>query len=81
MSENRDLEDRVRAPANSAVPLETILDLIERDTGPVQRGPGGASFDGTIGTTYIRVTPVDIDAVDGARIANVISVVTKLFRS
>ncbi len=78
MSKHINLGDHRRTNENSLVPLETIVELIESDVGPVQREHGGVSFDGTIGTTHIRVTPVDVDAVDGARIANVVSIVTEL---
>ncbi len=78
MSKHRNLGDHRRTKENSVVPLETIVELIESNAGPVQREHGGVFFDGTIGTTHIRVTPVDVDAVDGARIANVISIMTEL---
>ncbi len=78
MSTQRELEVQLRSKASSAVPLEVIAELIEGEVGPIQRDSDGIFFDGTIGTTHIRVRPVDVDAIDGARIANVVSTVTEL---
>ena len=55
MSKHRNLGDHRGTNENSLVPLETIVELIESDVGPVQREHGGVSFDGTIGTTHIQV--------------------------
>jgi hypothetical protein len=78
MSTLRELEAHSRTKASSAVPLEVIAELIEDEVGAVQRESGGVFFDGTIGTTHIRVTPVDVDTIDGGRIANIVSIVTEL---
>ncbi len=59
MSTQRNLDVHCRTKASSAVPLEVIAELIESEVGPIQREPGGIFFDGTVGTTHIRVTPVD----------------------
>ena len=68
MSTHENLGDH-RSTKPSGVPLETIAELIESEVGAVQRESGDVFFDGTIGTTRIRVTPVDVDTVDGGRAA------------
>lgn len=67
-----------RGGRDNFAPLEAIIELIESGIGSVSREPDGVSFDGSIGTTRIRVTPIDVDAVDRAKITNVISIVTEL---
>ena len=52
-----------RGDRNNSVPLEAIVELIESGIGSVTREPDGVSFDGSIGTTHLRVTPVDVDAI------------------
>ncbi len=63
----RDIEFHCRTKASSAVPLEVIAELIESEVGPIQREPGGIFFDGTVGTTHIRLTPVDVNTIDRDR--------------
>ncbi len=78
MSTQRDLEVHCRTKASSVVPLEVVAELIESEVGPIQREPGGIFFDGTVGTTHIRVTAVDVDTFDREKVANIISIVTEL---
>ncbi len=77
MSKHDDLVDHCYTKS-IGVPLETIAELIESEVGPVQRESGGIFFDGTVGTTHIRVTAVDVDTIDREKVANVISIVTEL---
>lgn len=63
---------------DNSVPLEAIVELIESGIGSITREPDGVSFDGAIGITHIRVRPIDVDAIDRAKITNVISIVTEL---
>ncbi len=78
MSTQRELEVHSRTKTSSAVPLEVIAELIEGEVGPIQREPGGIFFDGTVGTTHIVVTPVDVDTIDRNKVANIVSIVTEL---
>ncbi len=77
MSTQRELEVHSRTKASSAVPLEVIAELIESEVGPIQREPDGIFFDGTVGTTHIVVTPVDVDTIDRDKVANIVSIVTE----
>ncbi len=78
MSTQRDLEVHCRTKASSVVPLEVIAELIEGEVGQIQGESGGIFFDGTVGTTHIRVTAVDVYTIDREKVANVISIVTEL---
>ena len=78
MSTQRELEAHSRTKANSAVPLEVIAELIEGEVGTIERDSDGIFFDGTFGTTHIRVTPVDVDTIDRDKVTNIVSIVTEL---